>query len=178
MCASVVSSRWPPTTWSLPTRLTGQTMIRRFVSIRQLTIQADALGYLQGHGLVLPLIGLDGPKILCRRNQGWSRKLSTCQPARAAAAPAVKIGDLRITDGDAHIVIPRMKSDFNAQIASEGEGNDARIVVDAKGTYAAQPITGHLVGGALLSLRDADHPWPVDLDAGQWSDACRDERAR
>jgi hypothetical protein len=36
-------------------------------------------------------------------------------------------------------------------------------VADAKGTYAAQPITARLIGGALLSLRDPDHPWPIDL---------------
>lgn len=35
-----------------------------FVSVRHLTIQADAFQYLQGHGLILPLIGLDAPKIL------------------------------------------------------------------------------------------------------------------
>ena len=35
--------------------------------------------------------------------------------------------------------------------------------MDAKGTYAAQPITGHFVGGALLSLRDTANPYPVDL---------------
>lgn len=133
-----------------------------FVSIRRLTIQADALGYLQGHGLVLPLIGLDGPKIRVAETKDGTADYHLAT-SKGGGGPALKIGDLRITDGDAHIVIPRMKSDFNAQIASEGEGNDARIVVEAKGTYAAQPITGHLVGGALLSLRDADHPWPVDL---------------
>ena len=31
-----------------------------FVSIKSLTIQADAWGYVQGHGLVLPVIGFDG----------------------------------------------------------------------------------------------------------------------
>jgi uncharacterized protein involved in outer membrane biogenesis len=38
-------------------------------------------------------------------------------------------------------------------------------VVDAKGTYAGQPVTGKVIGGALLSLRDATHPYPVDLHA-------------
>ena len=60
--------------------------------------------------------------------------------------------------------MPRLKADFIAKINTEGEGDAARIVVDAKGRYAGQPILGHLVGGALLSLRDARHPWPVDLN--------------
>ena len=133
--------------------------MRRF---KRLTIQADAWGYIQGHGLVLPLIGLDSPKSLPPKPR-TERRISAFRPAAAVAADRLKIGDLRITDGDAHVVIPKLKADFNAQIATQGEGHDAQIVVDAKGTYAAQPITGQLVGGALLSLRDADHPWPVDL---------------
>lgn len=38
-----------------------------------------------------------------------------------------------------------------------------QIVVDANGTYSGLPITGHFVGGALLSLRDATDPYPIDL---------------
>ncbi len=60
--------------------------------------------------------------------------------------------------------MPKLKTDFNARIATQGQGNDARIVVDAKGTYAAQPITARLLGGALLSLRDHEHPWPIELE--------------
>ncbi len=135
-----------------------------FVAIKKLTVQADALGYIEGHGLILPLIGLDGPKVLAAETADGAAnfRLSTGGGGNGGGT-SVKIGDLRIADGEAHVVIPKLKADFNAQIVTQGEGNDARIVVDAKGTYAAQPITGHLEGGALLSLRDAEHPWPVDL---------------
>ena len=92
-----------------------------------------------------------------RRTSGFDRLVA------AVADSSMKIGDVRIADGDAHVVIPKLKADFNARIETQGEGDGAKIVVDAKGTYAAQPITGQLVGGALLSLRDAAHPWPVDL---------------
>ena len=137
-----------------------------FASVRHLTIQADALGYIQGHGLVLPLIGLDAPTILVAETKDGTKNftLSTSKGSGGSSGgSSVKIGELRVADGNAHVVIPRMKSDFNMQIVSQGEGDAAQIVVDAKGTYAAQPITGRLVGGALLSLRDAEHPWPVDL---------------
>jgi uncharacterized protein involved in outer membrane biogenesis len=134
-----------------------------FVSIKSLTIQADAWGYVQGHGLVLPRIELDGPRVLAAETKDGAAnfRLST---GGGSGGGAIKIGDLRITDGDAHVVIPKLKADFDAKIDTEGDGNDAKLVVDAKGTYAAQPITAGLVGGALLSLRDADHPWPVQLD--------------
>ena len=131
-------------------------------SIKALTIQADAWGYVRGHGLVLPMIGIDGPKVLAAETSDGAAnfRLST----GGGGGSSVKIGDVRIDDGDAHVVMPKLKADFNARIATQGEGDAARIVVDAKGTYAAQPITARLLGGALLSLRDAARPWPVDLN--------------
>ena len=47
--------------------------------------------------------------------------------------------------------------------AAQPHGDTAQLVVEAKGTYAKQPVTGRLIGGALLSLRDANQPYPVDL---------------
>src|SRR5471032_2006872 len=134
-----------------------------FVAIRVLTIQADAWSYFHGTGLVLPLIGLDNPKVQVAETKDGSANFNLSTGGGSGGTP-VKIGDLRIADGDVHVVLANLKSDFNAHVVSRGEGSEARIVVDATGTYAAQPITAHLVGGALLSLRDADQPWPVDLN--------------
>jgi AsmA family protein len=133
-----------------------------FVSIRSLTIEADAWGYVRRHGLVLPMIGLDGPRVLVAETKDGTAnfRLST----GGGGGGSMKIGDLRITDGDAHVVIPKLKADFNAKIDTKGDGDAAKLEVDARGTYAAQPITARLVSGALLSLRDADHPWPVELN--------------
>ena len=47
------------TSWST-TRRTGRPETRRW-HLGSLTVRADALGYISGHGLVLPLIALDGP---------------------------------------------------------------------------------------------------------------------
>jgi AsmA family protein len=132
-------------------------------TIRTLAIQADAWGYLHGRGLVLPLIGIDGARVLVAETTDGAAnfRLST---DGGSSGSSVKIGDVRIADSNAHILVPKLKADFDARIATQGDGDAAKIVVDAKGTYAAQPITGRLVGGALLSLRDAAHPWPVDLN--------------
>jgi uncharacterized protein involved in outer membrane biogenesis len=134
-----------------------------FVSIKTLTVEVDAIGYFQGHGLILPLIELDGARVLAAETKDGTAnfRLST---GGGSGSGTPKIGDLRISDSDAHVRIPGLKADFNAMIETQGEGPDAKIVVDAKGTYAAQPITAKLVGGALLSLRDPDHPWPVELN--------------
>ena len=134
-----------------------------FVATRSLTIEVDALGYVQGRGLVLPLIALDGPRVLAAETKDGAANFRLSTGGSSGSAPP-KIGDLRIADGEAHVVIPKLKADFSAKIDTQGEGNAAKLVVDAKGTYAAQPITARLVGGALLSLRDAKNPWPVELN--------------
>ena len=129
--------------------------------IRSLTVQADALGYILGHRLVLPMIGIDSPKMLVAETTKGDANFRLA--TGGGGGGSTKIGEVRISDGDAHIVMPKLKADFNTHIDTQGTGDDAKIVVDAKGTYAAQPITGRLVGGSLLSLRDAQHPWPIDL---------------
>lgn len=135
-----------------------------FVMLHKLTVQADAWGYIHGQGLVLPVIGLDGPKVLVAERADGTSNFALSTGGGGGGGTSVKIGQVKIADGDAHIIIPKLKADFNARIETQGEGDDAKIVVDAKGKYAAQPITAKLIGGALLSLRDTEHPWPMKLD--------------
>ncbi|HEY1410624.1 MAG TPA: AsmA family protein, partial [Rhodopila sp.] len=132
-----------------------------FVAIRTLTVQADAWGYIRGNGLVLPLIGIDGPSVLVAET---TEGAANFRLPSGGSGTSMKIGDIRIADGNAHIVIPKLKANFNTRIETRGDGDTAKVLVEAKGTYAAQPITGRLVGGALLSLRDTQHPWPVELN--------------
>jgi hypothetical protein len=135
-----------------------------FVSVGTLTIQAEVLPYLEGRGLILPLIGIDKPRVYAAETRDGAANFRLSAGSGGGSGPALKIGDLRIDDGDAHVVMPKLKTDFSARVATQGEGSDAKIVVDAKGTYAAQPITARLLGGALLSLRDHEHPWPMELE--------------
>jgi len=39
-----------------------------------------------------------------------------------------------------------------------------QIVATAEGTYAGAPITARMLGGAILGVRDAENPWPVELE--------------
>ncbi len=74
-----------------------------------------------------------------------------------------KLGNLRIIGGQAHVVLARLHADFNVVMVTDDTGAAPHVVAHAKGTYAGQPINGDFVGGALLSLRDATMPYPVDL---------------
>jgi uncharacterized protein involved in outer membrane biogenesis len=136
--------------------------------IGRLTIAADVMAYVQQREIVLPTIGIDHAVVAATALENGSNnftvKLAPAKPG-AKPAPPPKIGDLEITDSTAHVVDPRFRSNFVLGIStSKAEAGRANsIVVDARGTYGGQPITGRFIGGALLSLRDVAHPYPIDL---------------
>ena len=81
--------------------------------------------------------------------------------------PPPLLGSVIINDGHIHIVDPKSKSDFKIDIDTEEPkgGGEPQLVLDAKGTYVDEPITTHFRGGSLLSLRDPNKPYPIDLSA-------------
>jgi len=135
------------------------------VRIQHLTVQTALLRYLSGDGLVLPLIAVDHPVVYAAElPDGASNfKIST---GSGGGGTVPKIGKLEIADGTARVVVPKLKADFTANIATrnsqDASDEGAQIVADARGTYAGHPIEAHMTGGALLSLRDKDKPWPID----------------
>jgi uncharacterized protein involved in outer membrane biogenesis len=131
--------------------------------IDELKLTVDVWTYIRHRRLVLPLVGIDQPVVnaLSRPDGQENYKLEVKSSSGGGNAP--KIGDLRIHDGKVHAVIPKLKANCELDIATRGEGDAAQIVIAARGTYGGQPVTGRMVGGALLSLRDAEHPWPVQL---------------
>ncbi len=141
----------------------------RFGTADHLAIDVDLAALVRSRSTIrIPRIEVDHPDLNIGTSPdgkpNWN--LGPAKPS-GGSGPAVQIGDLQINDGHAHVTVPKFKTDFALDIAThepEG-GEDAQIVVDAKGTYADQPITGHFVGGALLSLRDKAHPYPIDLQA-------------
>lgn len=82
-------------------------------------------------------------------------------------ATAIDIGSLRIVDGAAQVRDPGAGADFRVRLHTEhaDAGAGAQIVVSAQGTYAGQPVTARLVGGAVLGLRDATQPYRIDFSA-------------
>src|SRR5437764_572996 len=141
-----------------------------FARIARLSVQADVMAYIRSRQIVLPEIALERPEVQALQTADGKNNYTLALGAQPPG-PGAKIGYLRILDGQAHVVIPILKADFALRIATReappaapGTATpDSQIVVDAKGTYAGQPITGQLVGGAILSLEDAGHPYPVDL---------------
>src|SRR5437588_8924115 len=140
-----------------------------FARIARLSVQADVMAYIRSRQIVLSEIVLERPEVQAVQTADGKNNYMLARISQRGS-PGRKIGDLRISDGQAHVVIPTLKADFALRIATReapaaAPGTampESQLVVDAKGTYAGQPITGQLVGGAMLSLEDAWHPYPVD----------------
>lgn len=134
-----------------------------FATADRLGVDIDALAYIRSRTVVIPDIAIDHPQVDARQLED-GRANWTLAGGGGSTGPAPKIGNLRINDGHAHVVMAKLKSDFNVDVATQDtEGQPSQIVASAKGTYAKAPIDAKFTGGALLSLRDGSQPYPVSL---------------
>jgi uncharacterized protein involved in outer membrane biogenesis len=137
-------------------------------TIDRLRIGVNLVDYLEHRTLALPLIELDHP-VAALRELPDGRNNYTLQLANQNSGNPPKLGQLAIDNGAASVIMPRYKTNFNLTVqtgpapAGSKLFTGGEIVVDAHGTYAAAPITGRFIGGALLTLRDPSIPYPVDL---------------
>lgn len=142
---------------------------KTFATAERLQLSFDAWAAAKGR-IVIPSIDIVKPRGELRAlpdgKANWQLGVSK-DSGQAAGARSPDIGNLVIRDGRIRFVDPRRKADFSAVIRTEEPPGAAepRLVVEAKGTYDAQPIDAKFSGASLLSLRDAKRPYPVDLDA-------------
>jgi hypothetical protein len=136
--------------------------------IARVKVELEPLAWLRGDGpLVIPRIELERPVVEARQlEDGRANYLLDIPGGDGPEAPGTRIGALVIREGQAHVVLAPLQADFAVRAATEEPpgGEPPRILAEARGTYAAQPVEARLVGGGILTLRDADKPWPVRLD--------------
>lgn len=138
----------------------------RFGSIDRLAVRVDLWRLLRGQ-LRLLEIAADRPLGDLRPGPSgepnW--KFSFTGDRGDEPGTDMEIGRLDIREGRIHVLEPRFKSDFVLDLRTEATpGGEPRLRIDVNGTYAGEPITGRFIGGSLLSLREPDQPYPVDLE--------------
>lgn len=144
--------------------------------ISHLKIRFSVVDYLFHHKTVVPLIDVNHPVINAiatpsgQNNYTLHFKSGSKSSSKNQPSSSPRIGDLTIEDGHVHAVLPKLKSNFTLLVATQKatgivaqHGQPQQITVKAKGTYAGQPVTGTLIGGSLLTLRNKSQPYPVDL---------------
>lgn len=119
--------------------------------------------------LTIPLIAIEHP-VFNLRQAGSANNYTIPASAPSSGTPP-RLGRLVINQGEASVILPSYKTNFALLIQTRAAPADSKlftggeITVDAKGTYAGAPVTGHLSGGALLTLRDSSIPYPIALHA-------------
>lgn len=135
--------------------------------VAHLTVTADVMAYLRQGRVVLPFIGVEQPVVAATvlRN-GDSNAVVKPPERKAKAGPAPEIGTLRIIGGAARLTDARHGTDVTARIDTQAAkgGRPETIVATAEGSYAGQRVTAAFTGGAVLTLRDASQPYPIDLE--------------
>src|SRR5438270_7872130 len=84
-----------------------------FARIARLSVKADVMAYLRTREIVLPEIVLERPEVQALQTADGKNNYTLALGGESVA----KIGHLRISDGQAHVVIPTLKADFALRIA-------------------------------------------------------------
>ena len=139
-----------------------------FATVEHLALDIDA-GQLVRHGrVVLPAITVERPTVDAQQLKDGSANWQFATGSGgggSSSGSGPEIGRLAINDGAVHVRSAPLDGNFEVKVSTQSGGNNGKdqIVASAKGRYAKQPITAEFVGGALLSLRDASDPYPIDL---------------
>ena len=149
---------------------------RPLATAQHLTVWVDVLPLIRHSQIVLHLIDLDHPVVdasaAADGTNNWTLGSTGSTSAKTGKSSSPVIGVLQIKDGHVHVNDVPLKADLDIDVDTRNTPNAAnwpvptdqgQIVANAKGTYAKQPIVGHFVGGAILSLRDKEKPYPIDL---------------
>ena len=129
----------------------------------RLTVTIETMELLRHRALVVPDILIEQPRIAAAQAEDGSANYLFSGLSSGGNSPGAKLGNLRITGGQMHVVLARLRADFNVVMETRDTNDKPQVVAEAKGTYAGLPINAFFVGGTLLSLRDAAMPYPVDL---------------
>jgi len=129
--------------------------------IPRVTLDLDLWAYIRHGQTIIPQVAIEKPLVVATQTETGDTNFGL-QHADTANE-SIKFGVVRIAEGRVRISLARLQVDCQVDISTHDDGQEGQLVMDLDGTYAGQPIKGRMVGGALLSLRDASHPWPVDL---------------
>ncbi|MGI4952514.1 MAG: AsmA family protein, partial [Janthinobacterium lividum] len=137
-----------------------------FATAERLGLDLDALALIRHRQIVLPVIDIQAPRIDLRQRADGRNNYTFVTPSSGdSSGPETKLGVLRIADGQVRAVLAKLAADFKVAVETQdSKDGTGQISAQAQGTYAAQPIKASFLGGALLSLRDAATPYPVNLD--------------
>jgi hypothetical protein len=146
--------------------------------VSRVVVAVEPLTWLRTGMMVVPRIEIDRPMVQARGlADGTANYLFEAVPGDATGSGGIdgpstsqeptgpRIGTVIVRDGRAQVTIARLNAEFAVEAATEeAVGEEPRVLAQARGMYAGRSIEASLIGGAVLSLRDTERPWPIRLD--------------
>ena len=136
-------------------------------TIKRLDFRLDLIKWLFG-SLDFPDMALSEPHLVLEVSPDGTPNWVFHEEDKDKPVNFPAIGALTIDRGSAIYRDPRIKTDLALDVKTvEGskDNPELNLEVTGKGRFKGMPSTLHARGGALLSLRDAEHPYPIKANA-------------
>jgi hypothetical protein len=124
--------------------------------VDRISVTFEVETWIRTRRVVIPLIEIDQARVDYEQNEAGK---SNWDFPDSSSEVTPEIGNVQIHDSVAHVRMAQDKADTTLTISTQGD----TLLVQGKGTYARQAVAVRATGGALLALRDATQPYPVDL---------------
>jgi uncharacterized protein involved in outer membrane biogenesis len=131
--------------------------------IKRLDFRIDLLKLLAG-SVEFPEMALSEPHVVLEVGKNGTPNWVFNEQDKDKPVELPAIGALTIDRGSATYRDPKIDTDLALEIKTLEAGKDnpeSSLEVAGKGRFKGLPTTLHARGGALLSLRSADHPYPI-----------------
>jgi uncharacterized protein involved in outer membrane biogenesis len=140
-----------------------------FAEIAQVTLRFDIWASWRSGAPVIALMAINGASIQPRVLADGSHNLAFAfgpPPGEDAVGtpPPFPIGLVTISGGEARLLHTPLRADVAWHFETRDSAEPQQLIVSAEGHYAGAPITARLVSGAILGVRDATNPWPVEAE--------------
>lgn len=134
--------------------------------IKRLDFRVDLRQLLSGH-LNFPDIALSAPRVVLEVNRDGTPNWAFKAQDKDKPTQIPEVGTLVINHGNATYRDPRIDTDLTLEVNTlDGQqGPESMVEVTGKGRFKGMPSTITARDGALLSLRNADNPYPIKAQA-------------
>jgi uncharacterized protein involved in outer membrane biogenesis len=131
--------------------------------IKRLDFKVDLLKLLTGEWS-FPYIALSEPHVALEVSKEGTPNWIFDEKQKDKPVEFPTIGALTIDHGSSTYRDPRINTDFALEVKTldgDKSGTDSSLEVTGKGRFKGMAIALQARGGALLSLRDTEHPYPI-----------------
>lgn len=137
-----------------------------FATIDTVVLRLDGMASLRGRTAVIRDVEIDGAAVeaasLPDGRDNFTFTLAERANPADGQAPTAPFQRLAIRNSRAHVVHAGLRADFTGDIATREQEGRPEVVLNLRGTYARQPLTGEIIGGSILDFSNPERPWPID----------------